>query len=72
MRFCPVVISNGYHIANTYYELYRKMTTFPRRLRPRDIKKLTDFVIDPRQGFFIESQRWTGPPWDDEPKEERT
>lgn len=27
---------------------------------------------DPWQGFFIEPQRWTGPPWVDEDKEERT
>ena len=26
----------------------------------------------PWQGFFIEPQRWTRPPWDDEDKEERT
>lgn len=27
---------------------------------------------DPWQGFFIEPQRWTGSPWDEEDKEERT
>lgn len=27
---------------------------------------------DPWRGFFIEPQRWTGPSWDDEDKEERT
>ena len=27
---------------------------------------------DPRQGLFIEPQRWPGPSWDDEDKEERT